>query len=72
MTLAVRTPGFVRIRTPKENVQGYNLVADEDLETYTLARVTGQVTYEEDTDSDDGTGQTEDNSAASGSPGQAN
>lgn len=44
----VRTPGFVRIITPKERVQGYQLVADEDLETYTLNRMTGQVTVEEE------------------------
>ena len=44
----VRTPGFVRITTPKERVQGYDLVADENLETYTLRRMTGQVTVEEE------------------------
>lgn len=44
----VRTPGFVRIQTPTESIQGYSLVADEDLDTYTLARVTGQVTVEDD------------------------
>ena len=44
----LRTPGFVRIRTPQERVQGYELVADENLETYTLRRVTGQVTVEDD------------------------
>lgn len=44
----VRTPGFVRITTPKERVEGYNLVADESLETYVLRRITGQVTLEED------------------------
>lgn len=44
----LRTPGFVRIRTPQERVQGYELVADENLETYTLRRMTGQVTVEED------------------------
>ncbi len=44
----IRTPGFVRITTPSERIQGYNLVADEDLETYTLARVTGQVTIEDE------------------------
>lgn len=46
----LRTPGFVRIETPEERVQGYNLTADEDLTTYTLARVTGQVTVEDDTE----------------------
>lgn len=44
----MRTPGFVRIRTPNERVQGYELVADENLETYTLRRMIGQVTVEED------------------------
>ncbi|MEZ4703209.1 MAG: LPS export ABC transporter periplasmic protein LptC [Rhodothermales bacterium] len=43
----VTTPGFVRITTPKEQVQGYELDADEDLEHYTLSRVTGQVLVEE-------------------------
>lgn len=44
----VRTPGFVRITTPQETVQGYDLIADEDLETYTLRRVTGQVLVEDE------------------------
>ena len=44
----IRTPRFVRITTPTERMQGYNLVADEDLETYSLSRVTGQVTLEDD------------------------
>lgn len=44
----VRTPGFVRITTPQETVQGYDLVADEDLETYVLRRVTGQVLVEDE------------------------
>lgn len=44
----VRTPGFVRITTPQERVQGYDLVADENLESYTLRRVTGQVLVEEE------------------------
>lgn len=44
----VRTPGFVRIRTPQERVQGYHLEADEDLETYTLRRMAGQVTVEDE------------------------
>ncbi len=45
---SIRTPGFARINTPKERIQGYNLVADEDLETYSLTRVTGQVQVEEE------------------------
>ena len=44
---SLRTDGFVRITTPTEQLQGYRLVADEGLETYTLARITGQVTVEE-------------------------
>lgn len=44
----VRTPGFVRITTPKETVQGFDLVADENLETYTLRRITGQVLVEDE------------------------
>lgn len=39
----VETDGFVRITTPTEQIQGYDLTADEDLETYTLLRVTGRV-----------------------------
>ena len=38
----VRTEGFVRITSPRENIQGYDLVADEDLENYAIARVTGK------------------------------
>lgn len=45
---SIRTPGFVRITTPKEAIQGYDLVADENLETYSLARVTGEVEVEEE------------------------
>lgn len=44
----VRTPGFVRITTPQERVQGYDLIADENLDSYTLRRVTGQVLVEDD------------------------
>lgn len=44
---SLRTDGFVRITTPDERLQGYRLVSDENLETYTLARITGQVTVEE-------------------------
>ena len=43
----ITTPGFVRIITPTDRIQGYGLRADEDLETYHLRRVTGQVTVEE-------------------------
>lgn len=44
----IRTPGFVRIRTPKETLEGYDLVADENLETYALRRITGQYLLEDE------------------------
>lgn len=44
---SLRTDGFVEITTPDEQIQGYRLVADEGLENYTLAQITGQVTVEE-------------------------
>ena len=44
----VRTPGFVSITTPKEQVQGYGLVGDEDLRTFQLARFTAEVTLDEE------------------------
>ena len=44
---SLQTDGFVRIVTPEERLQGYRLVADEGLETYSLARITGQVTVQE-------------------------
>lgn len=43
----IETDGFVRITSPTERIQGYDLVADEDLERYTLARISGQVEIEE-------------------------
>jgi LPS export ABC transporter protein LptC len=43
----VKTPGFVKITTPNERIQGYNLDAEEDLSRYTLARITGQATVQE-------------------------
>ncbi|MEL7363090.1 MAG: LPS export ABC transporter periplasmic protein LptC, partial [Bacteroidota bacterium] len=43
----VTTDGFVRIVTPTEQIQGYRLNADESLDTYTIAQVTGQVEVEE-------------------------
>ena len=45
---ALRTPGFVRIATPDEQVQGYALEADERLDEYTLRRMTGRVTVHEE------------------------
>lgn len=44
---SLQTDGFVQITTPDEDLQGYRLVSDEDMETYTLARITGQVKVEE-------------------------
>ena len=43
----VQTEGFVRINSPTENIQGYNLDADEDLENYQIARVTGKAVVED-------------------------
>lgn len=44
----LRTEGFVRITTPDEQLQGYRLDAEESLDTYTLARITGQVRVEDE------------------------
>ena len=38
----VNTEGFVRITSPTEKIQGYDLKADEDLENYEIARITGE------------------------------
>lgn len=43
----VSTPGFVRITTPTEQVQGYQLEAEEDLDTYRLAEITGRFEVED-------------------------
>lgn len=43
----ITTPGFVKITTPVDQIQGYGLQADENLDTYNLRRVTGQVTVDE-------------------------
>lgn len=43
----IRTPEFVRITTPKDQVQGYGLEADENLASYKLADVTGETTVED-------------------------
>lgn len=45
----LRAPGFARIITEDERIQGYDLTSDERLENYSLARVTGQVRVEEGT-----------------------
>ena len=44
----LRSPGFVRITTQTERLSGYDLVADESVDTYTLARITGQVEVEDE------------------------
>lgn len=44
----VRTAGFVRIIKPNEQLQGYGLVADEDLASYQLGRITATVTVEDE------------------------
>ena len=36
-------PGFVRYRTKEEEMQGYRLRADESLEHFSMAEITGQV-----------------------------
>jgi LPS export ABC transporter protein LptC len=46
----LRAPGFARITTPTEQIQGYELTSDERLENYSLARVTGQVRIQEGND----------------------
>lgn len=43
----LRSPGFVRITTPTERIQGYGLVSDENLDFYRLGRITGQVEVED-------------------------
>jgi LPS export ABC transporter protein LptC len=44
----VRTAGYVEITTPSEQIRGFDLVADEDLETYQILRITGQVQMEDE------------------------
>ncbi len=44
----IRAPGFVRITSETENLQGYGLDADEMLERYTLGKVTGRVYLEDE------------------------
>jgi len=43
----ITTPGFVEITTPTDRIQGHGLRADENLDSYQLGRVTGQVTVED-------------------------
>jgi LPS export ABC transporter protein LptC len=44
----IRTPGFVQITTPEEDVRGEGLVADENLETYQIGRFTARVNVEDE------------------------
>jgi len=43
----IRTTRFVRITTPSERVEGYGLVADENLDTYQIGRFTAQVALDD-------------------------
>ncbi|MEM6336885.1 MAG: LPS export ABC transporter periplasmic protein LptC [Bacteroidota bacterium] len=43
----ITTPGFVRLTTPTERIEGFRLRADEDLTNYAFSRVTGSVEVEE-------------------------
>lgn len=43
----LRSERFVQITAPEERIEGYRLEASEDLDTYSLARITGQVTVED-------------------------
>ena len=43
----ILAPGFVKLTAPRETIQGYELDSDENLENYTLGRVTGQILVEE-------------------------
>lgn len=49
----IRTTSFVSITAPDEQVQGYGLIADEDLKTYQIGRFTAQVTLDEEDDVED-------------------
>lgn len=46
----IRTRRFVHITTPKEDVRGNGLVADENLETYQIGRFTAEVDVEDEED----------------------
>ncbi|MDX1429817.1 MAG: LPS export ABC transporter periplasmic protein LptC [Rhodothermales bacterium] len=43
----VYAPGFAKLRTTDRYIQGYELEATEDLASYSMARVTGEVEVEE-------------------------
>ncbi len=47
----IRTQRFVRIRTPTEQVQGTGLVADEDLDTYSIGQFTARVEMDDESES---------------------
>lgn len=47
----IRTQRFVRIQTPTEQVQGTGLVADEDLDTYSIGRFTARVEMDDESES---------------------
>ena len=49
----IRTQSFVNIVSPTEHVQGYGLVADEDLKTYQIGRFTAQVTLDDEEEEDE-------------------
>ncbi len=51
----IRAPGFVRIISPSERIEGYNMVSDEDLDNYRLERVTGEAEIEEASGADEPT-----------------
>ncbi|MEZ4694877.1 MAG: LPS export ABC transporter periplasmic protein LptC [Rhodothermales bacterium] len=44
----VVAPGFVRIKSPTEDMQGYGFDSDEQLESFSLQRVTGRYYLEEE------------------------
>ncbi len=44
----IRTPRFVHITTPTEDVRGNGLVADEDLETYQIGEFTAEVDVDDE------------------------
>lgn len=44
----VRAPGFATLTTPTRRLQGYELVADENLENYEWKRLTGEFVIEDE------------------------
>lgn len=46
-TKMIYAPGFAKLYTDDRYIQGYELEASENLSSYTMARVTGQVEVEE-------------------------